>query len=60
MKPLIKQFAIQSIKCRSKNDLSASRRKVKKYCVDHNLENVEVIEDGSGLNFKKGFKNSFQ
>ncbi len=44
-----------------KNDLKAQVEKLKKYCVDHNLENVEVIEDvGSGLNFnKKGFKKLF-
>lgn len=44
-----------------KNDLKTQVEKLKKHCVDHDLENVEVIEDvGSGLNFKKkGFKKLF-
>ena len=44
-----------------KNDLKTQVEKLKKYCDDNGLENVEVIEDvESGLNFnKKGFKKLF-
>ena len=37
-----------------KKDLETQKQFLEKYCVDNNIENVELISDlGSGLNFKK-------